>query len=298
MLLETMRIAATAWQREMVGEPGAADAPDSIRIRFPHTGATQPGDPLLSFLTLRSVDRRAYRRRRLSAPEMRALDACVTAGMTIDWYEDARDCWRIARLSAMATSIRLRCPETFTIHQRMIDWDRALSPFGIPARAAGVSGPTVGLMRWAMRRWARTKWLNRLGGTLIASVQMDLLPGLYSGAYFVLRRSAASAGNTDSPADLMQMGRAIQRFWLTATRLGLAMQPTVATVAFADYGERKIKFSSEPGLSGQSEMLAQAFRDTLGVAAEEVVFMGRIGEPNRSLPTHRSTRRPLVDLIR
>jgi sulfur-carrier protein adenylyltransferase/sulfurtransferase len=95
----------------------------------------------------------------------------------------------------------------------------------------------------------------------------------------------------------VEWGRSIQRFWLTATRLGLAMQPVLATVAFARYGEGRIKFSSEAGLSAQAESLARSFRQVIGATAEEVVFIGRIGESHRRLPTHRSTRRSLAELV-
>ena len=61
------------------------------------------------------------------------------------------------------------------------------------------------------------------------------------------------------------MGCGIQRFWLTAARLGLALQPILATVAFAHYGECQIRFSSEPGLTGRAETLAESFRQALGL---------------------------------
>jgi sulfur-carrier protein adenylyltransferase/sulfurtransferase len=93
------------------------------------------------------------------------------------------------------------------------------------------------------------------------------------------------------------MGRGIQRFWLTATRLGLAMQPILATIAFADHAEPRIEFSSERGLLVRAGKLAKSFRRAFGVTPGEVMFIGRIGEPHRRLPTHRSSRRPLKELM-
>ncbi len=142
MLIESMRIAATAWQRDSIWQQDASDTPATLTVRFPRT-ETSDIDPLLSFLTLRSVDRTPYRRRHLSATEKAALDACLSDGLTIDWHETARMRWRIAGLSAVATDIRLRCPEVFETHRRIIDWDRALSPTGIPAQCAGLARPTL-----------------------------------------------------------------------------------------------------------------------------------------------------------
>ena len=296
MLLETMSIAATAWQRQMVCEQGSSEAPHSMTVRF--LPSTKPDvDPLLSFLTLRSVGRYPYRRRALSVEEKKALQSCLSDDVAIDWHEGLGPCAHFAKLCAAATAIRLRCPEAFAVHQRMIDWDRAQSPSAIPARATGLSRPTLLLMRWALQRWRRTQWVNRLGGTFGAALQIDYLPGIRSAAYLVLRRAPENAGRPADAAELMAIGRDIQRFWLTATRLGLAMQPVLATLAFADYGERQIQFSKEPGLSRRAERLAGAFRQAIGVSSQEVVFIGRIGEPSPRLPIHRSSRRPLAELM-
>jgi len=296
MLIETMRIAATGWQRGMLCEAGPPGVPDSLTVRFPPNAGVD-ADPLLSFVTLRSVDRRPYRRRRLTGAETGALEACLAGGLRLEWHVGLRDRWRLARLAAAATAIRLRCPEAFTVHRRIIDWEHAQSPGGIPARAAGLSGLTVPLMRWAMRRWERTRWLNRLGGTLTAAWQMDYRPGLGSAAFFVVCRPPGAAGSASTAAELIEIGRGLQRFWLTAARLGLAMQPTLAILAFAHYGERRIAFSTAPGLAGKAERLAKSWGEAVGVAAEEVVFVGRIGEPYPRLPTHRSSRHPLSELI-
>jgi molybdopterin/thiamine biosynthesis adenylyltransferase len=296
MLIESMRIAASMWQREMVCEPSQAGSPDRMTIRFQKSDRVTK-DPLSSFLTLRSVDRHCYRRRALSASEEATLEACVPNDLRLDWHDGMRQRWCIARLSGTATSIRLRCPEAFAVHQRMIDWQRAQSPSGIPAGAVGLSRPTLWLMNWSMRRWQRTRWLNRLGGTLVAAWQLDYLPGLNSGAYFVLRCPATIPIETASTALLIERGRCIQRFWLTAAQLGLAMQPLLAIIAFAHYGNHRIRFSSELSLLRRAATFAASFARTFRAVSDEVIFIGRIGEPYPRLPRHRSIRRPLVDLM-
>jgi sulfur-carrier protein adenylyltransferase/sulfurtransferase len=295
MLLETMRIAATGWQQATVWQQDPSSTSDSLIVHFRQSNDIDI-DPLLSFVTLRSVDRQAYRRRRLTVAERAALSACLTGGLSIEWHEAIHSRWQIARLSAIATGIRMRCPEAFTTHQRVVDWDHAQSRTGIPASAVGLSRPTLRLMRWAMTRWERTRRLNSLGGALTAAWQMDYWPGLSSAAHFVVRRPSDSVGKTATPAELLVIGGSLQRFWLTATKLGLAVQPMLAGLAFAHYGEHQIQFSAELKLAGQAERLATRFRRLLGTSAD-VVFIGRIGEPFPKLPTHRSTRRPLSELM-
>lgn len=95
---------------------------------------------------------------------------------------------------------------------------------------------------------------------------------------------------------LLRAGQSLQRFWLTASRLGLAMQPAAAAVIFADYGERKHMFTDDVALLRKAESLATAFRQAVGSPASDNVFMGRIGVPHARLPLTRSIRLPLSAL--
>ena len=293
ILVETARIAATGWQRSLQCQPENPDRPEVLLLRFPRSASVQI-DPLLSFLTLRSVDRRAFRFRRLQQHEKAALLASVGDDVQLDWSEDLGARWRFARLTAAATGIRLRCPEAFPVHRRIIDWDHALSPEGIPSRAVGLPTAVLPLMRLAMGSWERARWMNRLDGTLSAQFHLDLLPGLATSAWFVMRRPRSNAAAT--PMELIRIGGAIQRFWLTAARLGLAIQPTLAPIGFSHYGESGTRFSSESGLATRAEHLASSFRRVLGAGTNEVAFMGRIGEPRSRLTRHRSVRRQLEEL--
>jgi len=295
MLLESIRVAATAWGRRMDwrSEFGADGHRILISLR-PSKGVTI--DPLYSFLTMRSVDRRRYRTRPLTGAEKSALEGALGSGLTVEWLEDLKSRWQMARLNARATDIRLRAPEAFRVHQQVIDWQRHHSPDGIPAGATGLGGPTLAVMRWSMQHWWRTRALNMLGGTLTGAVQMDYGPGLASAAFFALRQPRGASSGLERVADLLGKGQSIQRFWLTATRLGLALQPALATLIFAHYGEKSARFTTDPVLCRKAEELAASFRQVLGSGPEDFVFMGRIGEPGPGLPIDRSTRRSVAEL--
>lgn len=295
MLVEALGIAASAHGREMRWETEAGGTEFRLLVRFPRATEGRV-DPLVPVLTLRSVDRHRYRWRGLHPHEKEALEASVGGQVGVDWHESAPSRWRCARLNAMATDIRLRCPEAFAIHQRVIDWQRALSPEGIPARAVGLPAPMLPMLRWALSDWSRMQRLNRLAGTWGTAAQLDYLPGLASGAFVVFRRNAMEAA-ADSGGGLIQAGQAIQRFWLTATRLGLAMQPTIAMLAFAEYGQNGTSFTAEAALRSKAATLAGHFRNWLAVTPGEVLFVARIGEPKRRLPSVRSSRIPLAKLI-
>ncbi len=295
MLLELIRIAATAWQRDATIEQGTGEHSDHLVVRLPPAPGI-PTDPLASLLTLRSVDRSSYRRRALTPAEKAELTNCLPPGLAIDWYEGTSALLRVGILSGVATQIRLRCPEAFPVHQRMIDWEHPLSPSGIPAQATGLSPAILPVMRWSMQRWSRAQLLNHLGGSLASALQLDYLPALRSGAYFVLRRTA-EASSPPAPDGLFEIGRGLQRFWLSATRLGLSMQPNLALLAFAHYGEQKIQFSRDAKLNRKAEALAERFQHTFAHPPRDVVFLGRIGESRPRIQKYRSSRRPLPELM-
>jgi nitroreductase len=128
---------------------------------------------------------------------------------------------------------------------------------------------------------------------------MDLLPGLFSAGYFLLLRRGEPVPE-ERDAATIRAGCAVQRFWLTATRLGLALQANIGTLCFANYGRRNIEFSTARHALPQARRLAERFDRFCAehdAAAEDVVFMGRLGTPRQVPLASRSIRRPLADLM-
>lgn len=292
MLVETIRIAATAHSRTTTWTQDANASPPRITLRFTEQ-VSLPIDPLFSSIGLRTVDRRRYRMRTLTTCESSQLTQSVAGVLALDWYTGLKQRWQFARLSASATWIRLQMKEAYSTHREAIDWERRLSPNGIPAGALGLDSATISLMRWAMRDWSRLEFLNRLGGATTPALQMDYIPIISSSAVFVMR---PLSGNLNGDADrTIKIGQAIQRFWLTAARLGLAVQPALATLIFADHGNDLV--CSKPTIREKAAVLAQSFRVVTGHSPRGVVFMGRVGEPLSSLAACRSTRRPLSEMM-
>jgi sulfur-carrier protein adenylyltransferase/sulfurtransferase len=296
MLLESLRIAATAHGRRMEWRIEGSGWPSRIVVRFT-PAADLAVDGLYSCLGLRSVSRWRFRTRPLRDQDHTALTEALGERLIVDWYPRRSQRWQFARLAALATDIRLRAPEAFPIHRGVIDWQRRLSPTGIPAGAVGLNRPTLLLMRWAMRNWSRTHLLNRLGSTTMAALQMDYVPILSSGACFSMQWAQPAPTAEDRTLSLLQAGERLQRFWLTATRLGLVLQPLLAMLIFADYGEKSLVFTSDTRVQGKAVSLATSFRRVFGSGPGNFVFMGRIGEPRSRQPGCRSVRRSLNELV-
>jgi molybdopterin/thiamine biosynthesis adenylyltransferase len=299
MLLESIKVAASLhglvarWTIEPEGPPWRA----RVELSFDDNVAPSP---LAAALPMRSVARRSLGMRRLTEGEKAALQAALGPGLVVTWYETLRERMIIARLGAMATGIRLRLPEAFAVHQNVVDWERDRSPDRMPARALGLNRPTLMLMRWAMQRWSRMVRLNAVLGTGGVALQTDWWTGLTSAAFFAVRvapgKNDAADGGANRTAALLETGERLQRFWLTATRLGLAVQPTMATLIFADYGANAARFTENSDALARAKRLAGQAEAFLG-PLPPLRFIGRIGAKRDGLPGPRSVRKPLQDLL-
>jgi hypothetical protein len=153
---------------------------------------------------------------------------------------------------------------------------------------------TLKIMRWTVAKRARMEMSNRMGSPFFAGLQMDFLPGIFSAAYFAFRLQREPA---DAVPQLLRTGQAVQRFWLTATQLGLAMQPCQAALAFAHYGAANQAFTVSQAERGKAAKLARRVEKDLS-GLQSLIFLGRIGVPAKAGPDSRSLRRPLAELVR
>jgi hypothetical protein len=253
--------------------------------------------PLAGEIQRRSVDRRPYRRRPLTPEDKKALAAALGPDHDVSWHESLGARRKIAALTRLATDIRLRIPETFAIHGRIVDWQRAYSPDAIPSKALGVDAMTQKMMRWTLARRERTELANRLGSPFFAGLQMDFLPGLFSAAYFAFRFRQPRLEGEAAITQLLRGGEAVQRFWLTASKRGLVLQPCLATLAFAHYGLDDTPFTVSRAERKKARKLAGRVVRDLG-DLQTTFFVGRIGYPQAAKLESRSLRLPLAQLVK
>ena len=253
--------------------------------------------PLYGEIQRRSVDRRPYRSRRLAPADKADLAAALGPDHDVNWHEGLAARRKIAGLTRLATDIRLRIPETFAIHGRIVDWQRAYSPDAIPSKALGVDAVTQKMMRWTLARRERTELANRMGSPFFAGLQMDFLPGLFSAAYFAFRFRQPRQSGAAAATQLLRGGEAVQRFWLTASKRGLVMQPCLATLAFAHYGQEDTAFTVALAERKKARSLAQRVERDLG-DLQTTFFVGRIGYPPAAKLESRSLRLPLARLVK
>lgn len=294
-LIETLLIAASGHgltasvQRRLDGP----ETTPTFDVHFQADASLLP-DPLIDSITVRSVQRRPLSTRPLQMAQKTALEEAVGPAYKILWLEGFADRARTARLLFANAQIRLTMPEAYTVHRDIIEWNAQFSENRIPDQALGLDPLTTRLMKWAMHSWQRVNFLNTfLAGTLAPRIQLDLIPGIACAAHFALI--------ADSPAskldDFVAAGRAVQRFWLTATHSGLQLQPAYTPLVFSAYVRSGTRFSAVPDLWDQANALSARLATLLGEKnADHAVFMGRLGAgPSAGA---RSTRLPLSRLWR
>ena len=152
-------------------------------------------------------------------------------------------------------------PEAYRVHRDVIEWRAQSSIDRVPDAALGASAPTLTLMRWAMASWNRVDILNRFfGGTFAPRLELDLVPGIACAAHCVLVAERVPT----TIDDYIAIGRALQRFWLTATSLGLQFQPEYTPLIFARYVREGRPFTTIASAVERAQADAQVLERLLG----------------------------------
>ncbi len=291
-LLENIIIAAQGESLDTsftLREPMAEIEP-VIDVRFSALPEPVEKPPLLPFIKMRTVQRRPMAMRTLMAQQKNLLEDAVGSDYRILWIEGRQKKWQIIRILLRAAGIRLTIPEVYKVHKKIIHWGVKYSDDRIPDQALGSDRLTTQIMKWTLQSWARVKILNRyFAGTLIPRLQLDLIPALRCAGHFIIIAETPRE-KTD---DYLAGGRAMQRFWLTATKLGLQLQPEMTPLIFSTYAREGRQFTDSIDKLGEVDTVRLEL-DSLTEGEVDAVFMGRIGfGPSAS---SRSLRKTLVKL--
>ena len=292
-LIETLHIAASSigYRVTITSEAGSVPTHTKHNLSLQPDGSIK-ADPLAASITRRCVQRRPLSFRSLTLDQRGALEDAA-APYTLRWLDTPGQRLHMARLLFISAKTRLIAPEAYDVHRAIIAWRSRYSDDRVPDQALGLDPLTLRLMQWVMRSWARVRFFNRyLAGTYMPRLQLDLIPGLACAAHFAL----ISTSSPRQPEDFIAAGRAMQRLWLTATHLGLQLQPEMTPLIFSWYHDSGERFSKIEAV----QRTLPAIRDRLAkIMGEDVpshgVFMGRIGRGKPA--TSRSRRLPLDHLI-
>ena len=291
-LLETIAIAATGYGLRVKVERRLDSSEDRpiFDVKFAPDGAVL-ASPLLAHITTRSVQRRPLSTEPLSAEQKTTLEAAA-APFLVHWHEGWAARWAVARLLYRSAKIRLITHEAYQVHINVIDWRQRFSEDKVPDEAIGLDPLTLKLMAWVMQRWERVQFFNTyLMGTVMPRIQLDFMPALACAAHFRLQ----APREPQSLDDYVEAGRCLQRFWLTATKLGLMLQPEMTPLIFARYAREQRFFTQNQGAASLAKAIWDYLKTHWGVEATAIVFLGRIGRGTS--PASRSKRKSLATLL-
>ncbi len=291
MLVEALALAASShgWAMRWTWQ-----GDNRLDVDFDPEAAIQT-DPLVHHLKARTVDRRHYRRTPLQPAQRAVLEAALGDDFAVDWIERASDRMALARINAACLDVRLRSEACFAVHQTCIDWSTDYSRTGMPSKALGVDPLARRLMQWAMGNWARMKRMLALGAAYYSSLEMELLPAWQSAAFCLIRPVQPIASGDDGA--VIAAGRRLMRFWLEATRLGLAFQPALGPLWLAAQTREADATTLEKRFAAEAMRQSHAFARQTGQDPHALLFIARLGYPKRYKAGARSIRRNLSELL-
>lgn len=293
-LLETISIAAggEGCRAEFKRREESPENRPEIEVSLV-TDAIVKADRLSGFITQRVTQRRPFSTDPLSAADKQRLEACLSEGIRVHWIEGDDAKKRMAKLLFLNARIRLTIPEAYKVHKDIIEWDAKFSKDRIPDQAVGLDPVALKMMKSAMVSWDRVRFLNRyMAGTWMPRIQLDYFPALKCAAHFVL----VADTEPKSIDDFLNGGRALQRFWLTATSLGLQFQPEMTPLIFSGYVRNGIEFTEEAAANRDARRLKDLFEGLVGRdTVTNGVFVGRVGYGAE--PLARSLRFSLFELL-
>ncbi len=296
ILLESMRLAATrhhcrlSWELEDKGE---TDLTFHLSIE---EDATIEADPLSYYLEARMVNRRSYRLLRLTDEQKEQLKKSVEGVFQVVWHDNWIDTFKQARLSFKIAKIRFLSKECYENIKDLIAVDKDFVKVGIPQGATGLNAFSALMLKRSLRSWQATQQGNRyLKAHIAAAFELSFLPGIRCGAWFTLIHPKQKIKDL-TVEEGVENGQAIQRFWLTAEALGLALQPDHAPSIFCQQFTADKFFSQNESLLKRMPAAVKAIKAIYGIDYESIVFRGRIGVPRTRKISSRSCRRDVNEL--
>lgn len=230
-------------------------------------------EDLAAAIPTRHTNRRMYSGPELSSIETGQLDAAVesVAGVRLIWLrgdERRRALGLIWRAESERFLREKLHDELFSSIRFDLSW-RESAESGLPPGALQVEAPMRPLFR-ALRHWRLMKLLSWLGVHRLLGLRAGWLPCWQAPALGLL-----TAPTPFDDKGAVAVGAALQRVWLRATLLGLAVQPMAAASVL------QFQSVADEGTSDRLiEALASGWRSIVsGVTPLLVVRMGRATPP-------------------
>lgn len=278
-------VACELWLSER-GDVGPHDRP-------PLAVERAPGEPEL----VRQIARRVTNRKlgpRAELPEearQRLAAAAASAGARLQIVSDERRLGELGEVIAEAERLRMLSPALHAEMMGELRWSRrevAATRDGLDVRTLELSAADLAGLRLITKRPAM-EFLASLGkGRALSRLTRKALQGASALGLLTIDGQGADR--------YFLGGRAAQRVWLTASALGLAIQPMTASLYLFARLERGGAEGLAPHEAAMLRALRQRYLAVVDVAPDDAeILLFRIAQAGE--PTARSLRRRVEDVL-
>ncbi len=284
-VLGTIKIAATHYglEAEFRLFPNPQDKTFIASINFVKSSAQE--DELFRFIKERCTNRKPYKNVSLSSEQKRKLFDSATniseARLVI--VDEAQKVKSIAKACSTTEKIALETPALHRLFFKNLVWSREEEQKkGIGLYIVTLElPPPIRLLFKVLKHWSVAKLLNKIGFSKIAA----------KGNARTYAKSAALCAiviKNHTPQEFINAGRLTQRVWLTATALGLSVQPVTGIFFFITRWKKGDVSDFLPKHLPEIQKAYEIVYPAFGLENETIAMHLRLGMTNK--PTARSLR--------
>ncbi len=273
-LLENVRIAAGALGYEAKIELFPDPAKENLVAAIDFKQAMKKSEPLFEAIEKRVTNRKKYDASPLRDDERRELFANVDQPVRLVPVEDREGIAKLARAASVSETMLVRnkhVHDFFFSHVRWTLEEEKIQPNGFYIDTLELNSQQAKGFK-VLRAWGAARVLGKLG--VAKKVGAD-----NEATYKTASAMIGIVVKNSEPRNLVEAGRVLERAWLTATALGLSVQPSTGVLFLAEgiEAENRERFSR-----GQRKSLEGARRtiyEVLGVRynEEHIAVLFRVG---------------------
>lgn len=244
------------------------------------------GEALFDAIEKRVTNRKPYQKEPLSETEKAHILSAVkgVASAELKLIEGREDIKAVSKALSVTEKVALETKELHKLFFEGMLWDKEANKrgeSGLYVKTLEAPPPAL-LLFHLIKKWPVMNFFNRIGFSKMAAKGNS---GIYAS-------SAAHAAVIveDKDENFFHAGRVMQRVWLTATKLGLAVQPVTGVL----FLHQRIKSpEGHPFSQNNAKFIENAYNiieDKFGSKGKIIAMLLRIGKNGE--PTARSYRKP------
>ncbi len=292
-VIENIAIMASAerYRAEVQYFPNPSDEWHVATVVLTKDSTIEP-DPLASFISKRISSRKPYKKDPLAGEECKALAKAAAHGEygTLVLIETPEEVSRLGRVGSTNEEVMLASRSLHSFFFSHVSWTKEedeKKKIGFYIKTLELPLPAQVMFK-IFRHWSAMRVLSAIGFNRVIAKQNA-----------ATNASAAAMGALmvagTEPLDFVKIGRTIERIWLTATSLGLSLQPLTGVLFFKlkiNGGEWGVFSRREKNLIMNAyERASQIFK----ADGKHIAFMFRVGRGDA--PSAHAIRFPLAEVV-